>query len=149
MAVSAKLKIDDEEFNVLSCDFGYYYDYRRDTLQPTSNGAFYPIRVRVETSESLTLTMWAMDGIQNNQPQHAKDGQIKFSRRDRDIESALKGVWFRNAFVADYREYFEADGSSPMYMDLVIIAEYMAISDTDERTRVVSREWTPPFHRNS
>jgi len=149
MAVRAKLEIEDEEFNVLRCDFGYYYDYRRDTLQPRSNGTFYPINLRVETSESMTLTTWALDGILNNQPEHPKNGRIVFSRRDRDLESPLKGVWFRNGFIADYREYFDANGSSPMYMDIVIIAEYMAISDSDEETRVVSREWTPPFHQNS
>ncbi|MBX2903395.1 MAG: hypothetical protein KF872_07545 [Chitinophagales bacterium] len=148
MAVSAKLKIDDEEFTVLRCEYGYHYDYHNDTLQPRSNGAYYPITVRVETGTSLTLTRWAIDGIQNNRPQHAKNGRVVFSRRDRDIESTLKGVHFRNAFVIDYKEFFDSSGLSPMYMDLVIVAEYMAVSDTDESTQIASREWTRPFHQN-
>lgn len=148
MPISARLEIDNEQFNVLRCDYGYHYDYQPDTLQPRSNGAYYPINVRVETSTSMLLTRWAIDGIQNNRPQHAKDGRIVFSRRDRNLDSALKGIHFKNAFVVDYREFFDSEGHSPMYMDLLIVAEYMAITDTDERTHIAAREWTPPFHQN-
>jgi hypothetical protein len=119
MSFLAKLKIDNETYNVLSADYeiNQRIDEKRMPIGQPITGL---INVMVESSTKSNLLSWAtMKSV-------SKDGEIVFMKKDNN--ASMKTLKFIDGFCVRFREFFEAEGSIPMRISLSIAARKLEVS---------------------
>lgn len=120
MSFSAKLKIDNIEYNVMVAD--YYITQPDDgTGLPNARSVGGKIEVRIESKKGTELFEWASS---NNA---VKNGELIFLNRDNI--STFRKVEFIDAYCLKYREYFNHKTQEPLYTDIVISARELHLKD--------------------
>ncbi len=122
MSFIARLKIDEEEMNVLHCSFRFT-QATDATGKPTALPRGGDIRVIVESGGSTELFDWMIS------PTQTKSGTITFFRRD--TSSRLKTLAFSDAHCVDYYETFDHIGDHPMQIQLTVSAHEIKLNDSD------------------
>lgn len=119
MSFLAKLKIDNETYNVLSAD--YEINQRIDEKRmPVGQPITGLINVMVESSTKTDLLSWAI------KKSVSKNGEIVFLKKDNNAN--MKSIKFFDGFCVHYKEFFEAEGSIPMRISISIAARKLEVS---------------------
>ena len=122
MSFIAKLKIDEDNMNVLRC--GFRFTQNTDTNgRPTSIAHGGIIDLLVESNGGTNLFDWMINATQT------KSGAITFYRRD--TQSKLKTLEFTDAYCVDYYETFDHQGDHPMQIQLAISARELKLNDSE------------------
>lgn len=111
MSFLAKLVLDSNEYNIVAADYEVSQPVGRRNM-PIDIPHLGLIHITIESSNRSEIFAWAMSA------HSTKDGSIVFYRRD--AESSMKTVNFTGAFCIKYREVFEADGATPMKIELTL-----------------------------
>jgi Hemolysin coregulated protein Hcp (TssD) len=122
MSFMAKLKLGENQYNVLNADFEVSQSVGHRNM-PNDQPHLGFINVVVESTSKDELFAWAMSA------KSTKNGEIVFFRTD--IASSLKTLIFTDAFCIRYREVFDAEGSTPMRIYITLSArmiECMGVS---------------------
>jgi ABC-type uncharacterized transport system ATPase subunit len=121
MSFTAKLKLDEDDLNVLQCS--YRFTQMVDaTGRPTSIPHGGTIRMLVESNGKTALFDWMISITQ------LKSGKLTFFRRD--SMSKLKVLEFIDAHCIDYFETFNHLGEDPMCIQLTISAREIKLEDS-------------------
>jgi hypothetical protein len=120
MSFLAKLQIDDQEFNILRCEYTFIKvtDLKG---KPTARAKGGTIVLTVESSGSYDFLDWAVATTQT------KSGKITFYRRD--SISKMKELVFTDAYCILFKERFTSTGQHPMEIDLELSAKELKSGD--------------------
>ena len=123
MSFTAKLKLEDEEMNVLH----HCSPAPRKTQTLPANPLPYreggAVDLVVEGTGSTDLFDWMIS------PTQTKNGTVTFYRRD--TMSKLKTLEFTDAHCVQYRETFDHTGDNPLTIVLTISARELKLNDSD------------------
>lgn len=121
MSFLAKLNIDDDEMNVLDCNFSFEQgaDYTGRPSQKPKGGQ---ITILLESTGKTDFLEWAISSSMS------KDGKIIFYKRDN--LSSLKTLDFKEAYCLKYTEDFNAVDSLPLKTRIVISAKEISMKGT-------------------
>ncbi len=118
MSFIAKLKIDQEEFTVLHCNFNIN-QHIDESGKPVSIPVGGLINLVVESTDSAFIYDWMIS------PTQKKSGTITFYRRD--AMSKMKTLSFSDAFCVNYREEYIHLGEIPMQIAFTISARVITM----------------------
>ena len=113
MSFKARLKVAGKEIPVLSCDYSLKQETDA-TGRPSSITRGGKINVTVESTDDTAFFEWMVN------PFERKEGSIVFVKRDSD--ATLKELKFKEAYVVDYKEEFDAKNDNPNYERFTISA---------------------------
>jgi Hemolysin coregulated protein Hcp (TssD) len=117
---SASLKIDDQEYDVMSCNYSFGQS-TDEKGRPASNVQGGNIFVQVATNDDDGLLGWMVD------PYKKTNGTITFKRIDQD--STFKEVQFEDGYCVGYSESFNSTNSSAMTLSLNISARKITVGN--------------------
>ena len=120
MSFLAKLTVDGQVYNVLSCTYNFEQPID-GTGKPSGKPRGGQIMVTVESQGKYDLFHWMKE------PEQTKDGTIVFFKRD--AMSILQEVKFSKGFCIKLTENFDAVSSRPMQKRIVISAKTITIGD--------------------
>ncbi|WP_019668315.1 type VI secretion system tube protein TssD [Eudoraea adriatica] len=127
MAFKAELKLGSDTFKLLSCSYALHRNVG-PSGRPQSDVTGGTFSFMIESTTNTFFTEWMLD------IHKGKDGDLIFYKHDED--AAAKTLKFKNAYVIDYSETFQADGGAAMYASVVITAEELDVAGTPH-----SNEW--------
>lgn len=113
MSFKAKLKVAGKEVNVLQC----HYQLKQETDatgRPSAITRGGKITMTVESTGDTAFFEWMCNNFER------KDGSVVFVKRDTD--AALKELNFKEGYLVEYKENFEADGDNPVTETFTISA---------------------------
>jgi len=123
MSFLAKLKIDDEEYNILEFSF--------DVTQPTSQDGrtiglpiLGNIDILLESRSATEFYAWSLG------KSYRKDGEIVFYKRD-TVMAIARTLVFKAALCAYYKETFNSNSTNPMKTRLKLAAEIVNLDSTE------------------
>jgi hypothetical protein len=122
MSFLSKLKLEDEEINVLHCGFRLI-QVTDHSGKPDALPQGGTINLLVESNGSNILFDWMISPVQT------KNGSITFFRRDN--MSKLKLLEFTDAHCVDYYETFDHQGETPMQIQVTISAREIKLNDSE------------------
>nr|WP_305069633.1 type VI secretion system tube protein TssD [Flavobacterium covae] len=99
MSFLAKLELDGNTYNILSCDYNFTQQIDA-TGKPEGMPQGGEINIRIESNGKSNLLQWMLDHSQT------KNGTITFFRRD--AMSKLQELKFEKAYCVSFSEYFDA-----------------------------------------
>jgi len=105
MSFKAKLKVSGKEVNVLHCNYALKQETDA-TGRPSSITRGGKITMTVESTGDTQFFEWMCNNFER------KDGSIVFVKRDSD--ATLKELKFKEAYLVEYRENFDATGENPV-----------------------------------
>ena len=111
MSFKCMLKVDDKEFRVLSFDVSF--DRPVDNFKRPAGevrGCF--IHCTIETTSDTSLFSWFANQFQTR--------KCLFTFSQRDSEQRMREMEFTTAYLVNYRESFQADGSDPFLIEMGI-----------------------------
>lgn len=114
MAFAAKFKSAGKEWNILNC----HYQLKQETDatgRPSSITRGGKLTLTVEATGDTTLFEWMTNNFER------KDGSVVFIKRDN--KATLKELNFKEGYVVEYRENFDATGSNPVTETFTISAK--------------------------
>jgi hypothetical protein len=120
-ALSAKFKLDDSEFSVLSCSYSFGQGINAQG-QPSTDVQGGTISLQIAASDDSSIINWMVD------PKGKKNGSIAFMGTDSG-DGILKEVKFEEGFCVGYSESFNSNSSLPMTISLNISAKKVSIGD--------------------
>lgn len=121
MSFVAKMSIDEEEMNVLHCNFRF--SQMVDSMGKVSSRPYGgKVNVTVESTGNNLLFDWMIGHTQ------IKSGKITFFRRD--TSSKLKTLEFIDAFCIDYFEEYDHQGDNPMQIQLCLSAKEIRLNNS-------------------
>lgn len=122
MSFLSKLKIEDDEMNVLDCTFEFSQeaDYNG---RPSENPRGGKIEIVIESTSNTEFLDWVIS------PDMVKEGSITFFKRDN--MSSLKTLEFKDAYCLFYKEHFNMSSADPMQTFLVISAKEISIKSVN------------------
>ncbi len=130
MSFLAKLMLDGEEFNVISC--------RHKTTQGTNENGMPSSKIRggkisilVESNMKIDFYEWATSSSAT------KNGEIIFFKRDNI--SSLKTLEFVDAYCVEHIESFDAVNDQPLTIEMVLSAREITIRGTSHSNNWPSR----------
>jgi hypothetical protein len=120
MSFLAKLKIDNQEYNILECSYSCHQntDPSGKPLGVTRGGQF---KVKIESNGKTGFIDWMLS------PNKTKDGSITFYKRD--AMSRLQEIKFEKAYCINFSEYFNAKNTEPLQTEILISAKKMTFED--------------------
>jgi len=120
-ALSAKFKLDGNEFSVLSCSYSFGQGTNAQG-QPSTDVQGGAISLQIAASDDSSIINWMVD------PGGKKDGSIAFIGSD-SSGGVIKEVKFEEGFCVGYSESFNASSSMPMTISLNISAKKITVGD--------------------
>ena len=105
MSFKAKLKVAGKDVNVLNCHYAMKQETDA-TGRPSAITRGGKITVTVESNGDTDFFEWMCNNFER------KDGSVVFIKRDTD--ATLKELRFKEAYVVDYKENFDANGENPI-----------------------------------
>lgn len=122
MSFLAKMSINDEEFNVLHCNFKVKQkiDYSN---RPCGTAVLGLVSVLIESSRKSDFYKWSIS------PDELRDGEITFFKRD--LMSSYKTLKFEKAYCVEYEEDFNSDNDKPMVTRLVLACYSLNINGVE------------------
>ena len=118
MSFKAKLKVGGKEVNVLNCNYAMKQETDA-TGRPSSITRGGKITMTVESTGDTTFFEWMCNNFER------KDGTITFVKRDSD--ATMKELNFKEAYLVDYKENFEASGDNPVTESFTLSAREIAV----------------------
>jgi len=118
MAFLARFKSAGKEWNILNC----HYQLKQETDatgRPSSITRGGKIILTVESTGDTTLFEWMTNNFER------KDGVITFIKRD--SKATLKELNFKEGYVVEYKENFDASGATPVTETFTISAKEIAM----------------------
>lgn len=120
MSFKLKLKVAGKELNVL--DMTYQLKQETDaTGRPSSITRGGMISMTIESTSDASLFEWMCNNFER------KDGSIVFVKRDGD--ATLKELSFKEAYMVQYRENFNAVGDNPVTETFTISAREISMGN--------------------
>ena len=113
MSFKAKLSVGGKDLNVVKCSYELIQEVD-NTGRPSSVTKGGQIHLTVESTGDAFLWEWGCSNFDR------KDGTITFLKRDSDAK--LKEIKFKEAYLVNYKEVFDAFDNNPMYETIVISA---------------------------
>ncbi len=114
MAFKAKLKLNDNEYDVLSCDYSFHRDVDLKG-RPESNVYGGEIRFLVESNDDTNIVAQLINQFK------PVSGSVTFYK---GIEAAtMKELSWENGYIVKYHETFDTAGEEPMKIHFEISAE--------------------------
>jgi len=104
MSFKARLKVAGKELPVLHCNYSLKQETDA-TGRPSSITRGGKINVTIESTADTAFFEWMVN------PFERKEGSIVFIKRDSD--ATLKELKFKEAYVVDYKEDFDAKSENP------------------------------------
>ena len=120
-ALSAKFKLDGNEFSVLSCSYSFGQGINSQG-QPSTDVQGGTIALQIAASDDSSIINWMVD------PNGKKSGSIAFMGSD-GSGGVLKEVKFEDGYCVAYSEAFNASSSLPMTITLNISAKKVSVGD--------------------
>jgi hypothetical protein len=120
-ALSAKFKMDGNEFSVLSCSYSFGQGINTQG-QPSTDVVGGTISLQIAASDDTSIINWMVD------PGGKKNGSIAFMDSDTN-KGVLKEVKFEDGYCVGYSESFNASSSLPMTISLNISAKKVSVGD--------------------
>ena len=105
MSFKLKLKVGGKEVNVLNLSYALKQETDA-TGRPSSITRGGKIKLTIESTGDTTFFEWMCNSFER------KDGSIVFIKRDSD--ATLKELNFKEAYLVDYLENYDADGRNPV-----------------------------------
>ncbi|WP_394749134.1 type VI secretion system tube protein TssD [Spongiimicrobium salis] len=126
MSFLAKLYVDGQEYNVLSCTYNFEQPMDH-TGKPSGKPLGGQIMITLESQGRYDLFHWMAS------PDQTKDGSIIFFKRD--AMSRLQEVIFKKGFCVKLVENFDAVSAVPMQKRIVISAQTIQVGDMTFQNR--------------
>lgn len=120
MSFKAKLKVGGKEVNVLSCKYTLKQE-TDPTGRPSSVARGGKIELLVESTGDTGFFEWMCNNFER------KDGSVVYIKRDSD--ATLKELTFKEAYMVEYQESFEASGDLPVREHFVLSAKSIKLGN--------------------
>ncbi|WP_322545173.1 type VI secretion system tube protein TssD [Elizabethkingia miricola] len=114
MSFLAKLKLDDNNYNVLECYYSFFKPID-GTGKPKGIPQGGEIFIRIESTGNPEFLGWILDYNKT------KDGKIIFFRRD--TMSKFQELNFQKAYCIKFTEHFNSSNAEPMQIEMKLIAK--------------------------
>ena len=129
MSFKAKLKVAGKDVNVLNCHYAMKQETDA-TGRPSSITRGGKITLTVESTGDTTFFEWMCNNFER------KDGSIVFVKRDTD--ATLKELKFKEAYMVNYDENFDATGENPITEKFTLSAKEIGLGNGEHKN-----EWVP------
>ncbi|WP_306353360.1 type VI secretion system tube protein TssD [Flavobacterium sp. '19STA2R22 D10 B1'] len=113
MSFASKLKLDGKEMNILYASYDLHQEVDQ-TGRPSSVTRGGQIKLIVESTNDSFFFEWMTNNFER------KDGSIQYIKRDTDAK--LKELMFKEAYMVNYEEEFDAKGENPLVESFTISA---------------------------
>jgi len=120
MSFKAKLKVAGKELNVLDCSYSLNQE-TDPTGRPSSVTRGGRINLKVESTGETDLFEWICNSFQT------KDGSVVYLKRDSD--ATMKELKFKEGYLVDFEERFDAANDNPMITDFTISAKEITLGN--------------------
>ncbi|MCJ1809090.1 type VI secretion system tube protein TssD [Flavobacterium covae] len=114
MSFLAKLELDGNTYNILSCDYNFTQQIDA-TGKPEGMPQGGEIFIRIESTGKPDFLDWMLDHSQT------KNGTITFFRRD--AMSKLQELKFEKAYCIFFEEHFTSESKEPLQISIRIVAK--------------------------
>ena len=128
MSFKAKLKIAGKELDVLSCNYELHQE-TDVTGRPSSVTRGGQINLTVESTADTDFFEWMCNSFER------KDGSIVFYKSD--AEGTLKELKFKEGYLIDFGEFFEAAGSDSFSSTFTISAREITMGGSTHKNEWV------------
>ncbi|GAB3023227.1 type VI secretion system tube protein TssD [Niabella terrae] len=120
MSFKAKFSAGGVEVNVLDCSYAMKQE-TDPTGRPSSITRAGKIHLTVESTGETGFFEWMCNNFER------KDGKIVFSKRDSD--ATMKELTFKEGYLVEYRENFNAGGENPITETFTISAKEITMGN--------------------
>lgn len=124
MSFLAKLELDGQTYNLLECKYGFTQN-TDTTGKPQGMPMGGEIFIRIESTGNSDFLAWMLDHSQT------KDGKIIYFRRD--AMSKLQELSFEKAYCISFTEYFNANSTEPLQIELTLSAQSIDLNGTTHK----------------
>jgi hypothetical protein len=128
MSFKAKFKVAGKELNVLDCNYSLHQE-TDPTGRPSSVTRGGRINLRVESTNETDLFEWICNNFQT------KDGSVVYLKRDSD--ATMKELKFKEGYLVDFAESFDAANDNPMTTNISISAKEITLGNGTHRNEWV------------
>jgi type VI secretion system TssD-like protein len=118
MSFKAQFKVSGKVVNVLNCNYALKQETDA-TGRPSSITRGGKINMTVESTGDTTFFEWMTNNFER------KDGTITFIKRDSD--ATMKELNFKEGYLVDYKENFDASGDNPVTESFTISAKEISV----------------------
>lgn len=122
MSFKAILKVDGEEYRVLSCNYSLHQDVDM-TGRPSSVTRGGVVNAVIESTDDTSFFEWMCDSYMK------KDATITFNKRDED--SKMKELEISEAYLVGYEESFDDAGSGAMIQSITLSAKNIKMGEAE------------------
>ncbi len=122
MSFLAKLFIDDQEFNLLDCEYSFIQNTDLNG-KPSAKPKGGKLNLSIESSGSHDFFDWMIT------PTAIKSGKVVFYRRE--SEAKMKELVFNDAYCIYFKEVFNSTGEDPMTISLELSAKELRMGQTN------------------
>ncbi len=120
MSFKSKLSVGGKELNILHASYDLHQEVDA-TGRPSSVTRGGTITLSVESTGDSFFFEWMTNNFER------KDGSVIFIKRDTDAK--LKELKFKEAYMVDYKETFDAVGNNPLVETFTISAKDISIGN--------------------
>ncbi len=122
MSFKAILKVDGDEYRVLSCNYSLHQDID-NTGRPSSVTRGGVVNIVIESTDDTSFFEWMCDSYMK------KDVTVTFNKRDED--SKMKELEVTEAYLISYEESFDDAGSGAMIQSLTLSAKNIKMGEAE------------------
>lgn len=126
MSFLTKLTLDGNTYNVLACNYNFSQAID-STGKPQGTPQGGEIFIKIESVGNPELLTWMLEHSQT------KSGKITFYRRD--AMSKLQELNFEKAYCIKFSEYFDANSTEPLQIEISLIAKKFDINGATHEKR--------------
>lgn len=127
MSFKATFKVDDKEYNVLSCSYSLTQDYDI-TGRPSSVAHGGVVNLVVESTDDTSLFEWMCDSFMK------KDATVTFNKRDEN--SKMKELEIKEAYLVGFNESFDNTGTGAMIESITLSGKSLKMGNAE-----LDNEW--------
>jgi ADP-ribosylglycohydrolase len=127
MSFKATFEVDGKSYRVVKLDYTLS-QFVDDTGRPSSTTRAGTINITVESTDDTTLFEWMCDSYMR------KDGKITFNKRDEDAK--MKVLEFNEAYMVNYKEFFDSFGPGSMQETFSLSAHIVKMGNGE-----IESEW--------
>lgn len=120
MSFKAKFKAAGKEMNVLTCGYALHQEVDA-TGRPSSITRGGKINLTIESTGENDMFEWMCNNFER------KDGSIVFTKPD--SEATMKELKFKEGYLIDYDEQFNATDTNPMTITFTISAKEISMGN--------------------
>lgn len=121
MSFQAKLHLEDQELNVLYCEYSFQQNINSNG-KPEVKPIGGKILLTIESTSNTDFFDWMISESQT------KSGKVTFYRRDN--VSKMKELVFSDAFCVYFKEKFSATGEYPMEIEVELTAKEIKMGNS-------------------